>query len=310
MQFREEYVERLRSCLESEDWHHVECCFREGLGDDEVEDASPIVFAFGYMLVASRREELRDRVGVFGAQVELEGRIFPKPLAEIEDDTLDLWEQYADATQTYPLAASRFNDLLWVRRHGEQPVERARDAFDGYLSLGDTAESMNLVDCLQRAIEIASEIGDEGRLRLAINKALEVSRSEIGETSKRRPGIPLSLIGAIVELKPDLRPDGLLDVLDEAADRYGDDPYIAESVNQLKQKLSTPEEREALQRQQVERWREEGKKGDALLRYSRLQQALSLARTHVRRRNQKPARGNSRRGTSPRGNPRRPQRPT
>jgi len=91
MQFREEYVERLRSCLESEeDWHHVERCFREGLGDDEVEDASPIVFAFGYMLVASRREELRERVGVFGAQFEIEGRIFPKPLAEIDEDTLDL----------------------------------------------------------------------------------------------------------------------------------------------------------------------------------------------------------------------------
>ncbi|HEY3552622.1 MAG TPA: hypothetical protein VGK66_02935, partial [Solirubrobacterales bacterium] len=112
MQFREEYVERLRSCLENEeDWHHVERCFREGLGDDEVEDASPIVFAFGYMLVASRREELRDRVGVFGAQFEIEGRIFPKPLAEIDDDTLGLWEKYADATQTYPLAASRLNDL-------------------------------------------------------------------------------------------------------------------------------------------------------------------------------------------------------
>jgi hypothetical protein len=281
MQFREEYVERLRSCLESEeDWHHVERCFREGLGDDEVEDASPIVFAFGYMLVASRREELRDRVGVFGAQFELEGRIFPKPLAEIDDDTLDLWEKYADTTGAYPLAASRLNDLLWVRRHGEQPVDRARAAFDGYLSLVETAETMDLVDCLQRAIEIAAEIGDEKRLEAAINKALDVSRSEIGDTSERRPGIPLSLIEAIVELKPDLRPDGLLEALDAAADRYGEDPYIAESVNQLKQKLSTPEEREELQRQQVERWREEGEKGDALLRYSRLQQALGLARTH------------------------------
>lgn len=281
MQFREDYVERLRTCLESEeDWNHVERCFREGLNNDEIEDASPIVFAFGYMLVASRREELRDRVGVFGAQFELEGRIFPKPLPEIEDDTLDLWERYADATQAYPLAASRLNDLLWVRRHGEQPVDRARAAFDGYLSLVETAESMDLVDCLQRAIEIAAEIGDEERLGAAINKALDVSRSEITDTTERRPGIPLSLIESIVDLKSDLRPGGLLELLDAAADRYGADPYIAESVNQLKQKLSPPEEREELQRQQVERWREESKKGDALLRYSRLQQALGLARTH------------------------------
>jgi hypothetical protein len=281
MQFREEYVERLRSCLENEkDWHHVERCFREGLGDDEVEDASPIVLAFGYMLVASRREELRERVGVFGAQFELEGQIFPKPLAEIDDDMLALWAQYADATQTYALAASRLNDLLWVRRHGERPVDRARAAFDGYLSLAETAETMDLVDCLQRAIEIAAEIGDETRLEAAISKALDVSRSEIGNTSERRPGIPLSLVETVVDLKPDLRPSGLPELLDAAVERYGADPYIAESVNQLKQRLATPDEREELQRQQVERWREEGKKGDALLRYSRLQQALGLARTH------------------------------
>lgn len=281
MQFREDYVERLRSCLEKEkDWHHIERCFREGLGDEEVEDASPIVLAFGYMLVASRREELRERVGVFGSQFELGNQIFPKPLAEIDDDMLDLWASYADATQGFALAASRLNDLLWVRRHGEQPVDRARAAFDGYLSQAGTAETMELVDCLQRAIEIAAEIGDETRLEAAINKALDVSRSEISDTSERRPGVPLSLIEAIVDLKPDLRPDGLLELLDAAADRYGADPYIAESANQLKQKLSTPEEREELQRQQVERWREEGKKGDALLRYSRLQQALGLARTH------------------------------
>jgi hypothetical protein len=172
------------------------------------------------------------------------------------------------------------NDLIWVRRHGEQPVDRARAAFDGYLSLAETAQTMDLVDCLQRAIEIAAEIGDEQRLTGAITKALDVSRSEIDNASERRPGIPLSLIEAVVDLKPDLRPEGLLELLDAAAQRYGEDPYMAASINELKQTLAPPAEREELQRQQVERWREEGKKGDALLRYSRLQQALGLARTH------------------------------
>jgi hypothetical protein len=281
MQFREDFVERLRSCLEKEtDWHQVEHCFKENLGDEEVEDARPIVSAFGYMLVASRREELRERVGIFGAQFEFDGQIFPIPLAEIDDATLGLWAKYADATQDYGLAASRLNDLIWVRRHGEQPVDRARAAFDGYLSLAETAQTMDLVDCLQRAIEIAAEIGDEQRLTGAITKALDVSRSEIDNASERRPGIPLSLIEAVVDLKPDLRPEGLLELLDAAAQRYGEDPYMAASINELKQTLAPPAEREELQRQQVERWREEGKKGDALLRYSRLQQALGLARTH------------------------------
>jgi hypothetical protein len=139
---------------------------------------------------------------------------------------------------------------------------------------------MVLVDSLQRAIEIAAEISDEERMEASITKALEVSRSEIDDASERRPGVPMNLIESIVDLRSDQRPAGLPKLLDAAAERYGEDPFIAESISELKLKLSAPEEREELQRQQVARWREEAKKGDAILRYSRLQQALGLARTY------------------------------
>lgn len=284
MRFREDYLQQLRACLEAaDDWHSVESCFRKGIdadNEEEVDDARPLVFAFGYMLVASRREQTRERAGVFGAQFEMGGQIFPAPLESIEDDMLSLWEAYAQGTEDFPLAASRLNDLLWVRRFGEQPVDRARAACDGYLALADEATGMELVDCLQRAIEIAAEVKDQSRLDTAIAKSLEVSRLEIADTSERRPGIPLSLLEAIVDLRPEQRPTGMADVLDTAGERYNDDPYIAESVNELKQKLTAPEDREELQREQVARWREEAKKGDAILRHSRLQQALGLARAY------------------------------
>jgi hypothetical protein len=281
MQFRDDYRDRLRSCLAQENkWHRVERCFREGLEDEEVEDARPIVWAFGYMLVAGRREELRERVGVFGAQWEIEGTVFPAPLAEIDEGMLEVWSEYADAMSDLPLAASRLNDLLWVRRHGERPANRARAAFDGYMALAESAGTMDLVDCLLRAIEIAVEIKDDGRLETAITKALDVSRTEIANTTERRPGIPLNLLEGIVDLKLDLQADELRKLLDDAATRYGEDPFIAQSISELKAALSAPDEREELQRQQVIRWREEAKQGDAILRYSRLQQALGLARTH------------------------------
>jgi hypothetical protein len=284
VKFRDDYAGSLRSCLETgDDWHSVESCFREGIdqeNDDEVMDARPIVWAFGYMLVAGRREELRERVGVFGAQWEMGGSVFPPPLADVDDESLDLWAQYADATKEQPLAASRLNDLLWVRRNGERPADRARAAFDGYLSLAESATGMQLVDSLQRAIEIAAEINDRERLEAAIAKALEVSRSEIGDAAEGRPGIPLSLLEAIVDLKPDQRPAELDKLLDAAAERYGEDPYIAESISELKLTLSPPDQRQELQRRQIARWREEAKKGDAILRHSRLQQALGLARTY------------------------------
>ena len=262
-------------------WHRIERCFREGLGDEEdVQDARPIVWAFGYMLVAGRREELRERVGVFGAQWKMGGSVFPPPLAEIEEDMLDLWGLYADGTADLPLAASRLNDLLWVRRHGARPADRARPAIDGYMALAEAARTMDLVDCLLRAIEIAAEINDEGRLEAAISRALDVSRAEIADQSEHRPGIPLSLLEAIVDLGPDHRPAALGDLFDTAAERYGQDPFIAQSIAELKVTLAEPEDREDLQRRQVLRWREEAKRGDAMLRYSRLQQALGLARIH------------------------------
>lgn len=276
-----DYAERLRSCLqEDNDWHAAERCFREGLDDDEIEDSRPVVYAFGYMLVASRREQIRERAGVFGAQFEIGGTIFPAPLADIPDEMLEVWAAYAKAMNEFPLAASRLNDLLWVRRHGERPVDRARAAFDAYMGLAESGEGMELVDCILRSIEIAAEIKDKERLQAAIALALEVSRAEIADQSERRPGIPLNLFEAIIDLKPDERPDDLAELVDAAAERYGKDPFIAQSVSELKQALSDPEEREALQRRQVARWREEAQRGDGILRYSRLQQALGLARTN------------------------------
>jgi hypothetical protein len=282
MKFRDDYLDQLRSCLaEESEWHRVERCFREGLrGNEDVEDARPIVWAFGYMLVAGRREELRERVGVFGAQWEMGGSVFPAPLVEMGEDMLDVWAAYADATSDLPLAASRLNDLLWVRRHGERPSDRGRAAFDGYMALAESAETMDLVDCLLRAIEIAAEINDGDRLDAAIARALDVSRAEIADTTERRPGIPLSLLEAIVDLKPAQWPKDLGTLLESAAGRYGADPFIAQSISELAVALSAPDDREELQRQQIARWREEAKKGDAILRYSRLQQALGLARTH------------------------------
>lgn len=194
MRFRDDYLQQLRSCLvAAEDWHAVESCFRKGIDEENteaVDDARPIVFAFGYMLVASRREAIRERAGVFGSQIEMGGVVFPAPLGNIDEDVLSIWSAYAEETKDLPLAASRLNDLLWVRRFGEQPVDHAREALDSYLKLAKSATGMELVDSLQRAIEIAVEIGDQGRLAAAIDKALEVSRLEIADASERRPGVP------------------------------------------------------------------------------------------------------------------------
>lgn len=280
MDFREDYVERLRGCLQdADDWYAIERCFREPVADDEIDDARPIVFAFGYMLVTDRKEQLQEHSGIFAPQFVIQGAIFPAPLSEIPEEMLPLWAAYAEVTNDLPLAASRFNDLLWVRRYGERAVDHAAAAIDAYLTLADGVKDMDLVDCLLRAIQISREIKDPGRLQSAVERAMVVAEEEMGE-EEWRPGIPLNLLEAIVELKSDSRPEGLEDLLQTAGVRYANDPFIAQAVSELKVAVLPEEEREQLQLEQVERWREQAKKTTGLLRYSHLQQAHRLARTH------------------------------
>lgn len=282
MQFREDFLDQLRSCLEKEgEWHRVERCFREALDEDAGEDARPVVWAFGYMLVGRRKEEPRERSGVFAPMIVWEnGASFPPPLAEIEDDAAPIWADYAKATEDYPLAASRFHDLLWVVRFGDRAVDHACAAIDAYLELGEIVETMDLVDCISRALEIGSEIGDENRIAAAVKKAVEVSEVEIAETNERRPGIPMNLLEDLAALKPERRPDNLMDLIEAAGKRYGADPWIAQSASELRASLLPSEERAALAEEQVARWRAEAQKGDGLLRYIHLQHALELARKH------------------------------
>lgn len=282
MQFRQDLLDLLRTCLGTEsEWHRVERCFRESLDQNDDVDARPLVWAFGYMLVADRREDARERSGVFAPIIEWEdGGCFPPRLDAVKAEAAPIWAEYADALDDSPLAASRLRDLLWVSRFGDRPTEHARAAIDAYLELADSMESMDLVDCLSRAIEIASEIGDEPRITAAVQKAVDEVAAEIALTDERRPGIPMNLLESIAALRAERRPVNLMDLVKTAGQRYGDDPWIAQSVSELQASLSPVEGRAALALEQVERWRAEAQQGDGLLRYVHLQHALEIARQH------------------------------
>jgi len=284
MQFRDDFAELLRTCSsEAEDWHSVESCFHKSIDEEDsdvVDDARPLVWAFGYMLVASRREEARERYGVFGAAWEIEGSIFPPRLAELPDEVLEIWIEYGDALKGNPLAASRLNDLLWIRKYSDEKATFARAAVDAYLEVAVSAGGMTLVDALLRAIEIANEIKDEERLSIAVKRSVEAIEQELAIEDEFRPGIPMSLLEALADLRPDDRPTSLRDLVESAGERYGSDPYNAQSASELLVQLTPMKDREALQRQQVKRWKQEADRSTGILRYVRLQEALGLARKH------------------------------
>lgn len=284
MEYRSDFLERLRSCLEgAEDCHAVERCFREKVADEEVEDAKALVWAFAYMLVGRRREEPRERSGVFAPQWEMGGQTFPPPFEELPEEVMPLLALYAPELDSDPLAASRLHDLLWVAREGEAPVDHARRAADAYLQRSaepgpaEDFRAMDLVDGLSRALEIAGEIGDEERIAQAVSRAIEVIEAEIANDSERRPGIPMNLLEDLGALAPARRPQALRELIASTGERYGEDPWIAQSVAELLASLADPEERRELARENVERWRVEAGKGDGLLRFVHLQHALELA---------------------------------
>jgi hypothetical protein len=282
VKFREDWLPIVRDCLAgATDWYDVESCLRQHVADDEIEDGRPLVYAFAYMLTTARSEDRRNGSVVFAPQAEwANGGSFPEPLEGISDEMLGLWQQYADALADDPIAASRLGDLLWVRRHGERRAEHARSAVDSYLGLSSRWVEMGVVDTVARALEITVELSDVDRQQAAIQRAVEVIRTEY-DVDEWRPGIALRLIEALVDLRPEARPPDLPELLAKAADRYGEDPFIAQAVSELQAELTRdPELRAQFVVDQIRRWRAEAGKTSGLTRYSHLQQALGIARAH------------------------------
>lgn len=81
MRYRDDYAERLRACLDgASDWYDVERRFNADVTDEELDDARPVVYAFGYMLVAPGSESQRANYGVFAPRLSWgEGGHFPEP---------------------------------------------------------------------------------------------------------------------------------------------------------------------------------------------------------------------------------------
>lgn len=281
MRFREDWLPVLRDCLDgATDWYGVESCFRSHVADDEIDDARPVVYAFGYMLVMDGSDELRARTGVFAPRIEWNnGAAFPEPLDRIPEDMLHVWEQYADGLSEHPVAASRLGDLLWVRRFSARRAEHARNAVDSYLALSMQWDSMEVVETISRALEISTEINDLDRQAAAVRRAVEAARGEL-VFDEWRPGIALGLLESLATLKPASRPAELNDLLAQSFERYRIEPFIAQSVSDLQAKLADPSGREQIAIEQVRRWRAEADQATGLVRYAHLQQALGIARSN------------------------------
>jgi hypothetical protein len=272
--------ERLtRSLSDCEDWWTAGDHFRETVDDAEIDSARPFVFALGYRLLEQRETEQRQVSGfAFGTAWRMNGNEFPPQLGTIDASIMDAWEDYV-ATADNPIALSRFHDLLWERRHGEAHAH-AQTAARAYIELtAGTWTPLNRSFCAMRALELARSIKDQDLILAAIERCVVLAREDMA-SEEWSPGVALRLIERLVELPQDVRPETARSLVDEAGERYGRDPFIAESVAELQGALSTAEERDGIWRRQVQHWRTVADESDSLLAYTHRQHALAMALNH------------------------------
>lgn len=274
-------IEALRTSAEGAgSWEDVRRSLREIDPEGEEDELRPFHLAFAYSLL-ERTSKRRDRVGgPFGAMVAGEGWRFPPALPEIDDDDVEAWVDAFDVLEE-PVLRARLGDLLWERRAGPRPDLRARGACDALMDLTER-EDWSLIErarLITRALELARAIGDEDRRRGVVESAVAFVEADIA-SDKGGPGVSLVPLRSLVDLRPEERPAALDDLLVRVEERYGADPYITDSVAELRARLLDEEERQELRRNQVARWREEATRGDTMMRVFRLEQALELARTY------------------------------
>ncbi|MFN8521146.1 MAG: hypothetical protein U0667_17555, partial [Chloroflexota bacterium] len=236
--------------------------------------------AFDYMLVLRSSIELRSRVGVFGPMWEIEGRVYPMPLDLMPPEAEAEWQEALTWTEP-PLLRSRYADLLWCRRAKPRPDSWARAAIDGYRALGATAtdEYLTRTDSLIRALEIALELRDMTTAK-EITESIILRATESLETEPDKPGIPLSLLEAIVSAPREIRPDGVLDTIERAEQLYDADPHLADSVADLMAPVLERTRLSPMRERQVRRWMRAGRQSDGMKRLFELRRALELADLH------------------------------
>ena len=100
------------------------------------------------------------------------------------------------------------------------------------------------------------------------------------EREDRIPGVPLRLIDSLATMRADRRPPELDDLIDQALDRYGDDPWNLESTLGIRSRLVDSTDRPALWREAVESRASHARRTDGLVKYAHFQHAIELAEEH------------------------------
>lgn len=264
------------------DFHEAEMALREGPAEDlDIEQIGAFRIAFGYMLHLRSESDPENDEGPFGSMwsgLDDAGNHvqFPPPLSEVPAESIALWRAAYGSSEA-PILRARLGDLLFVRKDGDRPDIYARGAIDGIIEIAGRSEPHRVerAQFLARALELALLINDRERLPRVVSAMAQLVEEELADPSG--PGAPLRVLRPLSALDAEDRPESMLDLVERVSAEYGEDPYIADAIAEIRSDLAEVEQREPIQRAQVEKWIAAAEEGDTMLRVNRLERALELA---------------------------------
>ncbi|HZH15429.1 MAG TPA: DUF4209 domain-containing protein [Archangium sp.] len=262
-------------------WSDVADALRKPEKPSDEDPVWAAIWAFDYMLLNSRSAEKRERWGDFAPAIEIQGRVHPPPLKTLPDKVVATWAALADRL-TDPVAASRLNDLLWVKKWAPKPHERARAAVSAYVALAqEDWGQLVRAECLARALELALAMKDAARATEIVPLIVAAAREAIA-SKDLIPGVTFRHIEALVgagNVAPTADVDALLR---ESGEAYSANPYYFESVKDLEATWARKDKDRVARaaREKAERWKEVALAASGLQRHSLLQKAVEVARLH------------------------------
>ncbi len=264
------------------DFHEAEMALRQGPDEDlDPEQIEAFRIAFGYMLHLQSESDPENDEGPYGSMwsgLDDAGNHlqFPSPLSEVPVESIELWREAFEASEA-PILRARLGDLLFVRKDGDRPDIYARGAIDGIIEIAGRPEPHRVerAQFLARALELSLLIADRNRLPRVVSAMAQLVEEELADPSG--PGAPLRVLRPLSALDAEDRPDSLLDLIERVSAEYGEDPYIADEIAEIRSDMAEVEQREPIQRAQVEKWIAAADEGDTMLRVNRLERALELA---------------------------------
>lgn len=277
-------------------WDYLWGRVTTGLAGIRPEIQAAVAYALGYRFGREPTDEQRRLYGPFELRFMFEDQASAPPLPELDDVTKAIWAEVFERVPQ-PSARARFGDLLWSLRHSTRSHEYALAAIDAYLALaGDTWPrateeatrgrddgtpwgTVRRAECLRRAMELALEINNGGRIEQCAT-ALFQAATEC-RANDAAIGALFLLLAALVRLRPAQRPLGTRDLLISTLDAFRADIFHVSQMTDLAVQIAeSDEERRQLRAAQVRAYADAADAVTGIERALRLQEALELARTY------------------------------